>query len=199
MTFRGQTLSRTVAKNNILRIWNKTTDEQRFDWYLDAYRWGIECLFIANLDATDQANINKICGVIAALSPVKNWRDNKKIALDMLLTGDCGHMKMFKDKAARILASDGSEQAILAILNGEKIKSFFLNIRHPHKGDNVTVDRWMIRVATNDFSLVVDKDLSITKNQYKFMADAIKLAADKVGVSPLVMQSSTWVYSREIN
>ena len=68
--FKNQKLSRTVVKNNILRVWNQTSSEQRFDWYLDAFSFAEELSVFYDVD------VNKVCGIIAALSPVKKWSEN---------------------------------------------------------------------------------------------------------------------------
>jgi hypothetical protein len=126
----------------------------------------------------------------------KTWSDNKKIALDMLLTGDCGHMMLFKGKAYAILHSNGEESEILTILNGNKIKAFYTNIRYPHKHEDVTIDRWAVRAAL--MQNLTDKDLQgVTKQQYSFFVDCYKSAAKKRNVTPIIMQSSIWSYIRE--
>ena len=194
--FKNTVLTKRKTVKNILGIFDQTTEDMRHDWYLEAYIWAIECLHIAEMNAANTLNINKACGVIAALSPVKSWGDNKKIALDMMLTEDCGHMMLFKGKAYLILHSNGTEEEILSILNGQKIKSFYLNIRYPHKHEEVTIDRHALRVAL--MRNVGDNDYrGMTALQYKFFVDSYKYAAKKRNVSPVIVQSATWLYIRE--
>ena len=152
-------LTRTVIKNNILRIWNLTEGEERRDWYGEALDWATA--------HADDIGVSKVCGVIAALSPVKTWEQNLVCAKDMLETGDCGHMQQFKDKADRILKSDGSDEAILDILNGNKISAFYLNIRYPNKANAITIDRHALSVALGRW--VTDSDYQgMTGKQYEF-------------------------------
>jgi hypothetical protein len=106
-------------------------------------------------------------------------------------------MKQFKDKAKRIIESDGSDEQILAILNGRKISSFYLNIKYPNKANNVTIDRHALSIALGYW--VTDEDYrGMTANQYNFFVQCYTLAAMKVETTPLLMQSSTWVRWRKI-
>lgn len=97
-------LQDTKVKNNILRIWHMTSEEDRHDWYQEAYT------FAESLTRTMEAynyqhklkNISKVCGVIAALSPMKRWENNKVIAEDILKHGTCGHTKTFVKKAQKV-------------------------------------------------------------------------------------------------
>lgn len=183
---KGVELSRTKVKNNILKMWRGSTQDDRKDWYKEANIW------CENHGVT---TVSKVAGVVAALSPVKRWDQNLKIASDMICTNDCGHMGVFKDKARRILVSDGSDEEILDILNGRKISSFYLNIRYPDKSNNITIDRHALSIALGH--KVTDIEYSgLTAKQYAFFVECYTIAAAKVDISPLLMQSGTWVYYR---
>ena len=187
ITFKGEKLTRTVVKNRIVKLFNETTNEQRYDWYQEA----------KDFAATLNTSHSKAIGVIAALSPVKTWSQNKVCAESFINGGSSYHMKQFEDKAARILASDGSDEAILTILNGRKISAFYLNIKYPQSGQNVTIDRHALSIALNRW--VTDKEYSgMTANQYVFFQQCYILAAVELGTTPLIAQSATWVRFREI-
>lgn len=167
-------------------MWNQSTMEDRHDWYQEAFMW---CLNSSN------GSLSKAAGVVAALSPVKRWEQNLICAQDMIETGDCGHMGQFKEKARRILASDGTDEAILDILNGNKISAFYLNIRYPEKANNVTIDRHALSIALG--RKITDADYQgMTGKQYNFFVECYTITAMKVQVSPVLMQSATWVYYR---
>jgi hypothetical protein len=197
-TFKGKELSRTKVKNNILKIWDLTETSERFNWYQDANDFCTNFENSLELLHQPKNRIHSIaCGVVAALSPVKTWSQNKKCAIKMMETGDCGHMKQFKDKAFRIMQSDGSDDQILSILNGRKISAFYLNIKHPDVANNVTIDRHALSIALGYWT--TDEDYQgMTATQYNFFVQCFILAAVKVGVSPLLMQSATWVKFRKI-
>lgn len=200
ITFKGEKLTRTKVTNRILKMWGLCEEDERFDWYQDANKFATH-LAIKNVRIgvlkKDSRLIPKIVGVVAALSPVKTWEQNKKIAVDLVETGDCGHMKQFKNKAKEILKSDGSDEQILAILKGRKISSFYLNIMYPHKANHVTIDRHALSISLGKW--VKDEDYSgMTANQYEFFVQCYIGAAMKAKVSPLLMQSATWVRFRKI-
>lgn len=194
ITFKHEKYSARKLTSNVLAVYALTSNEQRKDWYYEAHKWAVNIMFAANLESTPE-NLNKACGVIAALSPVKSWNDNKKIALDFLLTGNAGHMKQFVNKAAQIVASNGSEQEIKRILNGNKITAFYHNIRWPQCASTSTIDRHALRVLL--MKNVNDDDYrGITDNQYQFFVDAYKRAAKKIGITPARVQSATWEFIR---
>ena len=194
--FKGQNLSRTKVKNNILRMWNDTTEDERHDWYKEAnlYAFNLAAML---LGGSFPDNHRKVCGIIAALSPVKTWEQNKKIARDLLETGECGHMKQFVHKAKKIISCDGSDESILSILNGRKISSFYLNIMYPASAEHVTIDRHALSICLG-YWITEDDYRGMTANQYEFFVQCFVLAAVKVGVKPLLMQSATWVRWRKI-
>lgn len=190
-TYKKRELSRTKVVNNILRIWELTDDVERMDWYLEAHKWA------EWVGQVNQVSTAKVCGILASLSPVKTWNQNLKCASDMITRGDCGHMVVFKDKARRILASDGNNQTILDILNGNKIKAFYTNIMYPQLNSEITIDRHALSIALGYW--VTDEDYQgMTKKQYQFFVDCYTKASNKAGVSGLVMQSATWVKWRKI-
>jgi len=185
--FKGQNLTRTVVSNRIVKLFNQTTKEERHDWYQDANDFA----------STLHSNHSKAIGVIAALSPVKTWDQNKKCAKLFIETGVSKHMASFTNKAERILRSNGSDEEILDILNGSKISAFYMNIKYPHHGANVTIDRHALSIALGRW--VTDQEYSgMTAKQYAFFQNCYILASIKAGTTPLIMQSSTWVLFRKI-
>tara|TARA_R100000664_G_scaffold27581_1_gene38342 strand:- start:1742 stop:2344 length:603 start_codon:yes stop_codon:yes gene_type:complete len=190
-TYKGNLYSRTKIKNNISKLYRLTDKTDRYDWYQDAYD------FAESLSHDYGISINTSCGIIAALSPVKQWEQNKKCAISLLETGNGKHMKQFNDKALKILECNGSEECIKSILNGRKIISFYTNIRHPKDSDEVTIDRHALSVALSKW--VKEEDYAgMTNKQYKFFQDCYKYTAKKIGISPVLLQSSTWERFRKI-
>lgn len=182
-------ISKQAVNKNILKVYNVSTDLDKNFWYKEANDFCYELV-------TDKNTLNKIIGVLAALSPVKRWEENKIQAKKMLSTGDCGHIQIFKQKAKDIINSNGEEETILKILNGNKIKSFYLNIKYFESNDNVTIDRHALSIAMG-FKI---NDLfyrGITNNQYNFFVDCYKSTAKKIGITPSYLQSITWVNYRK--
>lgn len=182
--FKGRLLTRTKVRNQILKVYNQCTTEDKYDWYAEANK------FAESISTKDKI---KVCGIIAALSPVKSWKANMKLAIDFWNTQDCGHMKLFKEKARQIYNLENpTVDNISEILKGNKIKSFFYNIYCPEAVTNITIDRHALSIALG-YSLSEDELKGITENQYNFFRDCYIWTADYLGMRPNYLQSCTWV------
>jgi hypothetical protein len=183
--FKGQILTKAKVVNNILRIWNQTTEEHRYDWYKEANTY-------AKYLSKRTGYSTEICaGVIAALSPLKTWEQNKVEAKTFLETGWAGHTRQFLNKARAIVKG----RDIPTILHGKKITAFYYNIINPKCHQNVTIDRHALSIALR--FKTSEEEHHLTTRQYQFFQDAYKHAAKRAGVSPLTIQSATWVSYRK--
>ena len=189
--YKGEILTRTKVKNNILGFYLNSSQEDRRDWYGDAHN------FAKSLAGRYNISVSKSTGVIAALSPVKTWSQNMICAEKMIAVGQSHHMRQFEDKAKRILSSSGSDKSILAILRGSKISSFYLNILYPTNTENITIDRHALSVSLGKWTTDADYQ-GMTKTQYQFFVDCFKYTAKQIEISPLLLQSSTWEAFRKI-
>lgn len=191
-TFKGVTLTRAKVRNNILRVYKQSTDSDRHDWYMAARDW------CESLSLQSGLSLIQVCGIVAALSPVKTWDQNLDCAAGLILRNEQKHMGQFVDKAMRIKnLTNASYDDVVQILNGRKIVSFFTNILHPDKSVNVTIDRHALSVALG-YWVSDDEYSGMTKNQYEFFRDCYIWTADTLDVTPLLLQSSTWVVFRRI-
>ena len=190
--FQGQLLTTTKVVNNILRIYDQSTITH--NWYVEANTLARE-LAMKYLPE-DMRGHEKVSGIIASLSPLKSWDENKKITIIFLQSGRAKHTKVMQDKANSILQSNGEVDVIAEILNGDKITSFFLNIIQPYTSQAVTVDRHAVSIAVGE-SLTGDK-LGMTTNQYRFFETCYRVAANKRNELPSQMQAITWVKWREL-
>ena len=181
--------SRTVIKNNILKVYKVSADYERNDWYREAHNFGVEFQWFIGRFKNIDVSVNQILGVVSALSPLKEWSKNKEIAMDFILTGDCGHMGANKRKARQILDCDGSDEEILRILNGPKTSRFYMNMMYPD-GTGVTVDRHAIAIAIG--RTATDKEQSLTPKAYEFIEKCYIMTAETLGLDPLHLQSITW-------
>ena len=182
--FKGRKLSRTQVKNNIIKTYTLATSEERQDWYLSANNY---CRYLSD---KHQLPLDKVIGIVSALSPRKEWSLNKRIAEELILTGDCGQMKVFVGKAKDIRDTQGNEKDILSILNGPKIKSFYMNIKYPDSVVNVTVDRHAIAVALG--RIATNEEQSLSEKQYQFFKECYIWTAQALDIKPLLLQSITW-------
>lgn len=93
-----------------------------------------------------------------------------------------------KKKIEKILDCDGSVECILDILNGNKIKSFFINILQPDNKDYVTIDRHAAFLAKPELKY------SITDKRYKEIGEAYKIVAKDLNILPNMLQAKLWCH-----
>lgn len=183
--FKGKTLTLKKTVNNIVKVYNNSDKFSNNDWYKEANDYAG---YLANIF---DIKISVACGIIAALSPIKTWNENKLIAYSFLQSGKAGHVKLFLEKAKAILECGGEVEDICTILNGRKITSFFLNILNPSNSQNITIDRHALSIALGR-NIKEQEGVGITKRQYEFFVTAYKAAGAKLNISPVLVQSVTW-------
>lgn len=192
VNFKGQQLTVTKCKNNIIRVFDQTSDEDRTDWYWAARE------FAEELSDRYGVSVMTVAGIIAALSPMKRWSENKRLTENFFEGVHVGHMNTFLNKAICIYLErrTSTTDDILEILNGNKIRSFFTNIMFPLEADTVTIDRHALSVALGRKTTQLDYS-NMTNDQYEFFVQCYKEAAKKLGESPVLVQSATWVWYRK--
>lgn len=206
----GIDYSRTKIKNNIMKVYNVSLESEKNDWYKEANIFGSQVSeFLSGFMSRDVSK-RQVLGIVSALSPLKEWSKNKDLAVDLIMSGDCGHMQRNKQKALDILnlqyTGNGHpmdsqrdevfkeenvyyDDEILKILNGDKTKRFYLNMVYP-SGGGVTVDRHAIAIAIG--RTATDKEQSISSAVYTFLEDCYIMTSETLGLTPLHLQSITW-------
>jgi hypothetical protein len=135
-----------IVTKNILACFYAATATDIVDgtsWYPVALKY---CQAIANESGLSVA---KVAAVVAAISPNNKWEKNIKDAENLCLTyvtegKDAAEVikvstyGVNKAKAIAILEGDDTQENHLNILNGQKVKAFYLNIMGDP--DVVTVD-----------------------------------------------------------
>jgi hypothetical protein len=181
--------SRTKIRNNILKVYKVSVNSEQNDWYREAHQFGIEVSSFLKSFKNYDVTVNQVLGIVSALSPLKEWEKNKEIAVDFILTGDCGHMGANKRKARAILDCNGSDDKILEILSGPKTSRFYMNMMYPD-GTGVTVDRHAIAIAIG--RTATNKEQALTPKAYTFIEKCYIMTAETLGLDPLHLQSITW-------
>ena len=193
------TYSRTKIKNNIIKTYNKKTESELNDWYQEAHDFGCDVSGMFK-----DVSKRQVLGIISALSPLKEWNKNKELAVDLILTGNAGHMKRNVQKARDILSIPDNlnstdspitnnyllDLEIKTILNGEKTKRFYDNMVYPKRSDGVTVDRHAIAIAIG--RTATNKEQAISKDVYTFIEKCYIMTSETLGLAPLHLQSITW-------
>jgi hypothetical protein len=102
-----------------------------------------------------------------------------------------------KAKAWSIL-DDGldDDDDILARLNGQKIRSFYSNIRGLAE---VTIDGHALNIARGKREGLTSDKTNMGRKQYKELQASYVRAALRVGVRPHVLQAITWTTWKRIH
>jgi len=179
----------TTYVNNILATYARATDAEvaeGLSWYADAHDLAMEF---------SPDDVWRGAGVIAALSPMKQWNrkdgspgDNQILARRAFDTGVVtGHTLRNNRAAQRII--DG--EPALTVLNGDKTRAFCAGIATNGTTDMVTIDRHAHDVAM--FQVFTDDTRKIGKRVYRDMSLAYTEAAHILGKSACQTQAVTWV------
>lgn len=189
---------------NILKTYRKATHSDiasGIEWYDRAKREA------KGISKELGLSLSTVVGVMAALSPNNRWERNVKDTYAMCKAFVEGYeiddfkvstYNAMKQKAWTILEESlNDDDDILSRLNGQKIRSFYSNI----KGlDEVTVDGHALNIARGYREGLTSDKTNIGKKLYKELQEAYVKAAKRAGVAPHEMQAITWtVWKREHN
>ena len=193
----------TQYVRNILKTYRIATVEDvanGVEWYDRAKRMAA---WIAKETGIQEATV---IGVMAALSPNNRWERNCKDALSMCqawINGDSlddfkvSCYNAMKQKAWSILQDDLQDDAsILTRLNGQKIRSFYSNIRGL---DEVTIDGHALNIARGKREGLTSDKTNMGKNQYRELQAAYVTAAKRIKVKPSELQAITWTTWKRIH
>ena len=186
----------TQHVRNILKVYRRATPEDvanGLEWYDRAKRYAS---IISNLSGV---NLNTVVGVMAALSPNNRWernvKDTERMVWAWVRGEDLTDFKVscyntMKAKAWSILEDDLTDDTdILTRLNGQKIRSFYSNIRGL---DEVTIDGHAYNIALGIRQGLTSDKTNMGKKLYREMQSAYVKAAKRVGVKPHELQAITW-------
>jgi hypothetical protein len=182
------TTKRIPDVQHIVRLYREATPDQLargLDWYQEAHSLAL---------ALSPNDVLKAAGVISALSPLKTWDINQKLAIRAFADGTAtGHMPHNNDLANRILAGENT----IDVLKGDKTRNFAQVIANPTDQCAVVVDRHAFDVAINEVTNDKIRGQLKNKGEYDKFANAYREAARIVGASPSQVQAVTWVVWRE--
>lgn len=190
--------SEEISKN-VEKVW----EEHTLDDYNNGKMWYRE----ANQFSLEVAEKYKVApvvsaGVLSALSPMKEWGLNKRMADNFfnLVKNDtengwkrAGHYMTQKKKAWDIYSLvNPVVDEVNKILHGLKTVNFFGCIIDPTNTDNLCIDTHMIKLATP-----LDHG-KITTKQYLFLKKEYINFANRVDMIPSQAQAVLWVTYKRI-
>lgn len=176
---------------NLYQVFEHCTEddiEQGKGWYSQAN------LFCQELSSAYNVDVLKVAGIIAALSPLKEWSLNMQMAETFLSSGGLisNHTLLQSEKAYDIYKHCTDRAQVNKVLNGKKTINFFNNILYPDDKNYVTVDR-------HHLAIVSQSNLeSCTPNQYNSVKNSTILFADNVNLLPNQVQASLWLCWKRI-
>jgi hypothetical protein len=173
-----------IVVNNIQRVFENATIKD----YQEGLKWYSEAHDFANdLAKTYGIGKMKVAGIIAAMSPMKAWKNNKEIAEEFIQSGISGHTALQTEKAKSILLNNDNKQYIESTLGGLKTINFFNNIYNPSDEEYVTIDRHHLYISTG-----MDVQ-TCTIKQYQFIKKHTVMFSKSVNLTPCNLQAVLWV------
>ena len=170
---------------NIIHFYRKAGKFYGVNWYEEAYQ------FAVNLSEKFNKPVIQTAGILSALSPLKSWQENKRIANLFYESGIIKHTNLIKGKIYRIEQAENIYE-IISILNGRKIKSFYQNILG--FTNVLTIDRHAANIAYKKF----DGNRRMTEKKYTEIETNYFKAGKILNISPVLLQSITWQYFRTV-
>lgn len=146
---------------------------------------------------------HRAAGIIAALSPLSSWSNNKNKAAQFYAQNGIVQWDGTKNgiglsnnvrKAERIWNGEDA----LDVLTASKTRNFFLTIVEPDRTDHTPViDRHAFDIANGFASSDKDRSPLARKAVYATYAEAYRSAADRAGIPVQNLQAITWVEWRD--
>ena len=133
--------------------------------------------------------LSQICGIFAALSPMKSVEENKRLCENFLKGRRGGHFSVQIKKAENI-KNTSNLKLIDNILHGDKTVSFFRHLYSPWDNNYCVVDRHMIKLANKGESMY------ITPRRYRVIAESIKKLSKEVNMKVSETQSCLWYLAK---
>jgi len=128
----------------------------------------------------------QVCGIISALSPLKRWDENKKLAEEFLKGKRYGHFPTQIEKC-KLLLKEKNYLKAKVILGGLKTINFFDALLHPENPYSLVVDRHIIKVATGEN---IDR---FGNKLYKQVKQAYLNVSKDLNILPNCTQATTWL------
>lgn len=164
-----------------------TLDENNYQASLDWYY--ILHDYANSLAERTGLTLLQTSGVISALSPMVMFSTNLRDAERFCSTRSIANLATYKRQRMKALEILGAktETEVLKILNGNKTKSFFLNIYKPQKSNDVCIDTHMLRF----FGIK-----NITPKKYSQAANHVLELSKEMGIKPHQLQALIWTAQR---
>lgn len=178
---------------NVLSVYRRASiSEYRegIEWYLTAHKVAL---------SLDPQNVFRAAGVIAALSPLNEWENNKNKAFQLYRQRGIVCVGPNGANGIGLGANVRKAQAIyfgadpLDILTSDKVRNFYLNIAYPEDSIGVTIDRHAFDIAIGRVTGDDARKALSRKGVYREFADTYRIAASVLHLPAPALQAITWV------
>jgi hypothetical protein len=178
-------------RSNILNVFGRATDDdisKGMSWYDDAHT------FATTLDH----NVSRAAGIIAALSPMNGWANNKaKAELLYSQNGEGTNVGLFSNVAKAQAIYNGADP--LTVLGGDKVRAFYATILDPSGDHNPVIDRHAFDIAVGQVTNSRERGKLSRKGEYTRFAQAYRQAAISEAIGASQLQAITWLtWRREL-
>lgn len=179
-----------MLTENILSVYRAATPDniaEGMSWYDDAHK------FARTLDKRNPA---RGAGVIAALSPMSGWDNNKNKARQLFTQkGDGTGIGMRRNVNKAIAIYNGADP--LDVLGGNKVRAFYSTILDPTGDHDPVIDRHAFDIAMGRPFPNKGRSLLERKGEYARFAQAYREGAKTLSIGAAQLQAITWVAWRE--
>lgn len=177
--------------------------ESGLDWYVTAHNTARE------MSATYGISVSQAAGIIAALSPMNGWDNNKAKAIQLCEQGgffgvtilDNGKESNGIGLPANVRKASAiyfGWDSVENILGGDKVSAFYRTILDPFTADlRPTVDRHAFDIALHRRTSDKERSVLSRKGVYEMFADVYREAATILNVGAAQVQAVTWVSWRD--
>ena len=197
------TFTDTPSVANILAVYNlATADDLRegLAWYQTAHQW---CRVQAGSNRPHL--IARNAGIVAALSPLNGWGNNKRKAAEVIskrgritvVKGQPNGIGLGANVAKAIAIYKGADP--LDILSGDKVRAFYRTILDPMGDIDPVIDRHAFDIAVGERTDEKRRGILSRKGVYSEFAAAYREAAKIAGIGSAQMQAVTWIAWRNIH
>lgn len=179
----------TPKVSNVLAVYNGASSDairEGLVWYMDAHNVARSLASEYNLP------VHATAGILAALSPLNGWENNKRKAIQFLAqNGDGTGIGLSRnvEKCIRIYNGEHPDD----VLSGDKVTAFYRTILDPHGDIDPVIDRHAFDIAVGERTDEKRRGALGRKGVYAAFADVYREAAKIAGIGSAQMQAITWV------
>ena len=192
----------TPTVENVLSVYRRSTPADMAEgmaWYIDAHKYA------RRAGGGRAEHVARNAGIIAALSPMNEWKNNKRKAAEFISLR--GRVIAVKGQPNGIGLGDNVNKARriyngedpLDVLKGDKVRAFYRTILDPFGDIEPVIDRHAFDIAVGKRTDNKTRSALQRKGVYETFADIYREAARQANIGAAEMQATTWVTWKRIH